>query len=533
MTKRITSVILVLLIVLSFAMSGVSAVPADLTVIDGKSETIDFEGISAVPSNFVMNNGGKADISTTEVHSGSQSLRFTATSGGYIKMWFTPTITFEANSKYYLSFWYYTDSWEGSLTASDLTSYVFSSKTKGQWNKMWLQIDTSSYTNCIGSSLATTFWSTGAGNYVYIDDLEIAKVDSFTGIVNEVPSGASATATKTINFETSVSGFTPVDSALSSGGVSINAPHWGEASYKFIGGGSADDYKTYFLNVNTVFGDSVALAADNTYYISYYVYSPDKAVSTGIHMIDGNKVVVAKTDVPQGEWTKVSGLFTPDADNIAEANSHLLRVDVYNAESSPVYFDDFVLAKLSGAVADVALTQSEIDYDFFNNKATVTFTSNVALDSLNAEDISVSDNASVVMASVSDDGMSVNVALSNLALGMDYELTFTDVKDVFGRVNTVTAEATTPAAYNLTEVTETVDGANATYTRTVRKNNAGTENIAFIVISYNTEGEMIDIGMHTQAVSDTSGDVPFTVTIEKGTTYKVMTVERDTLASVE
>ena len=285
------------------------------------------------------------------------------------------------------------------------------------------------------------------------------------------------------------------------------------------------------MNVNTAFGEAVALAADNTYYISYYVYSPEADISTGAHMIDGNKVVADKTCVPQGEWTKVSGLFTPSADEIQAANSNLLRIDVYEALNHPIYFDDFVLAKLSGTISDVTLTQSDMEYDFFNSKAYVTYDSNVAIESLDIENATASDDATVAAVAVSDDGMSVTVLLSNLSLGMNYELIFTDVKDVFGRVATVTTETTTPAAYNMTDVTETVNGTEATYTRSITKNNGISETVAFIVISYNTDGEMIDIGMHTQDVSGTS--VPFTVTIEKGATYKVMTIERDTLASIE
>ena len=430
-TKQILSIILALGIVLSFALSSVSAVPADFTI-DGTMETHDFEAGNTLngATNYV--DRGTMEVSGDKVHStGSSTLKITAGADGYAKFFLTPSMGLAENSKYYLSFWYYSDAWGGSTTASTANiAFNFSAKTKGQWNKVWAEIDMANVKKEWTGGIAVTFWSLGNGNSVYVDDIEIAKVNDFSKKVNEVPVGATVAKSVTRGMEDDThAGIVNAYNGVFSG-VTIDYAHYGEKSLAYVCNGAVSN--EFFVQADNTLGEK--LSASKTYYLSYYVYSPDADITTAFKVEGGG--YTSDTTVKAGVWTKATGVIQ-GIDNV-----NLLRVRVVGGGTGTLYFDDFVFAEISEiTAANATLTTDDVDYNYDNNTAVLTCTSNVEL-----KTAAVTPPEDVTVESAVVDGTKLTITLSGLTPETDYALEV-EVNDIFGRTTSdIPTVFTTPLA---------------------------------------------------------------------------------------
>ena len=523
--SKILTMTLSLLMLLGVSMTSVFALPGDYTAVSGGTITHDFEG--SFPGSFITYSASEAtpSISTEQAHSGSSSLKVVKGTGqNYAKLYLNGLTT---GSTYYLSYWYYTNGWNANFAASSgAANYSQSSKAAGQWNKAWTKFTATAYNSIV-------LWDIGSAT-VYIDDLELVQVTSLDGFKNTVPYGASVVTEKTVDFEKAInvnSTFAAQNANVTTE-VSIAESNCGEASLKLTLVPTATGAQGYYLNTNNSFASGI-IEAGGTYYLSYYVYTAASNAKHFAYLIDATKIV-QDTVLPQGEWTKISTIFTVSDTTGANANKHLFRVFVSDCGTTPVYFDDFVLAKLS-SVSEAALTADTVAYDFDAKTATVTFDSSVEITGgIDTANITAPTGVTVNSASLSVDGKTVTVGLSGVDSNADIALTFANVKDAFGRTNNVETTFATPSAFEFTNVTEAVDGTNATYTRNITKNSNGSANIAMIVAAYNAQGEMISVGMDINSVSGGGAPAtPFSVTITKGAVYKVYTLDWSSFISIE
>ncbi len=431
------SLLLTMSMILSLAVMSVSAVPAEYEVL--ATETHGFES----GNDGVSKETADVERSTAKAHTGSYSMKLTSTGG--CNVYFNPTMQFTAGSKYYLSFWFYSDTYsKGNIIrngGSNLTiaNFAVSSSATGQWNRAWTTIE------CKADQTWMQFGAheTTAGDVIYIDDIEFVKVSDTTLKNNEVPTGAEASATGYINGETSETNFNPLNTTNEGLARSIDYVHWGNYSWKLSNNTSADlgvNNHGIYIGVRDQLlklGSGGTLKADTPYYISYYVYSPNVSVKTKVVDHQTYKAVVPETAIPQATWTKVSQIF-----RLSETDGRFLfKLFVNNAGTNDVYIDDIVLAELSAEPA-FTLTQSAIDF-YDNGDAKVTLTSSVELKGVDKDAIT---GATVSSATLSADAKTVTVELTGLEASSNYTLSFADLKDAYGRTKTVEATVTTPSA---------------------------------------------------------------------------------------
>lgn len=426
------SLLLTIAMLLSLAVVNVSAYPAEYNAL--ASETKGFES----GNDGVSKATADVERSTAKAHTGSYSMKLTCNSGGNV--YFNPTMQFTAGSKYYLSFWFYSDTYsKGNIIrngGSNLTiaNFAVSSSATGQWNRAWTTIE------CKADQTWMQFGAheTTAGDVIYIDDIEFVKVSDTTLKNNEVPTGAQVATSITKNFEgNSKTGFG--DDGDGKVVVDSTIAHWGNRSLKLYNTSEEKVVRDFYFNN----AKEIAPLKENTYYyLSYYVYSPNASFPHMVQTITGQQIVPNGTVIPQGQWTKISKIFTVNTATATNANSHLLKFFASNVTKDiPVYFDDFVFAELSEELA-FTLTQSAIDF-YSNGDAKVTLTSSVELANFDSEKIT---GATITGATLADDAKTVTVDLTGLSAETPYTLTFADLKDVYGRTKTVDATVTTPSA---------------------------------------------------------------------------------------
>lgn len=547
LTKMMATVMTVVM-VLGLMQVCVSAIPADYTVVEGKHYVHTFA--QGGTTGFSSSDGTPVSLSSTMGHGDAKSLEVTANSQNYARFYFTwddiAPFDLEKNTNYYISFWYYAEEggWGGATTGGTMVApyggaqptYSFSSKTVGQWNKVIATMTTGSNND---KWMRFCAWSAPAGTKIYFDDFEIAKISSTTGLTNTVPEGATATKTALAYGENVELTKHMLANGTNSGDTverTVEYAHWSDMSYKFVANPNTSSTGLYVSLDNSAFlGSGTKLKANTPYYISYYVSCPTKSVNTTFTYFPSGNII--NQTIPQGEWTKVSALFVPDEATANASNSHLLRLWIndttLNSVNQPVYLDDLVIAELA-SVTDMALTVDNVDYDFDTKTAEVTLDSTLEItSSIDTTSITAPQGVTVTSASLSADGKTITVSLSNVDSNATIGLTFTGVVDAFGRSKDVTASFTTPSAYEIGNVTETVNGENATYTRSIVKNSNGSMNAGMIVAAYNANGELISVGMDLNTVAGAGATTPFSVTITKGVAYKVFLLDWEGLVSLE
>ena len=540
LTKLIT-VILSTAMIMSLALTCVSAIPADYTIVDGKHYVHNFS--QGGTNGFSGDGGTGLSLNSTMGHGDTSSLQLTANSANYARFFITwdsiAPFTIEPNTNYYISFWYYAETGGWACTIANGTmeapyggampKYSLSSTKTGQWNKAMAVMTSGS--NAGSKWMRFCAWSAPSGTKIYIDDLEIAKISSTTGLTNTVPEGATATKTSLLYGENASITIHMLANGTNSGDTverSIEHAHWSDMSYKFVSAQSSSVTGTYVNVRESMFlgySSSESLKAGTPYYVSYYVYCPTKTVTTSFCYIN-HAMIINKATIPQGEWTKVSAVFVPTEAQATQTNGHLLKLLIedtaLDSVNQPVYIDDFVIAELS-SITETALTANDVVYDFDAKTATVTFDSSVEIVSdINVENITAPAGVTVTSAEKSSDGRVVTVELSGVESARTIALTFASAVDVFGRTNNIEASFTTPSAFEFGDVTEVVSGYNATYTKNITKNTNGSANIAMIVTTYNAQGEMIAAAMDINTVNGDGVAVPFEVTVAKGESYKAL-----------
>ena len=464
LAKRIASIVLAMTIVLSFALVSVSAIPADQTIDSGKQLAVNFDD-----QDFAgFTSGGNltvslSDGSTEPTHSGNYSLKLDVTAN-YAKLKIEPNdITgsdwgFDKDAKYYVSFWCYSDT-----TATDVHTGMSvgcspyrsefttgaTGTTTGQWHKRWYTFDTSTGTTdqTFFQVVVSKFYSAGV---MYIDDVEIAKVDGTSSASYTIPANLEAETTLSKTFEDATStGITAMQSDATAL-VSADYAHWGEISFKLQNANySTNNLGDYGLYVNTTsgFGDTgLTPEAGASYYFSYYVYSPDKDIKIQTQTIE-NTYIASTITVPQGVWKKVQGVFTATG----AKNEHLIKIKAITPEDKAVYFDDLVFAKLtetpsaeaapmtisSASVADGATGVAPVKELYFKvpyavDEATVT-----------ADKFSISGNNASIAAVAKAADTEIKVTLSGVWHGETYTLSVDGVTNTEGGVLTDSITFTT------------------------------------------------------------------------------------------
>lgn len=550
LTKMLT-VIMSMIMILGVMQMCASAIPADYTVVENKHYVHTFA--QGGTTGFSGDGGTGLALSSTMGHGDTKSLEVTANSSNYARFFITWDViapfTIEPNTNYYISFWYYAEQngWGGTIANGTMEApyggampqYSLSSTTKGQWNKAMAVMTSGSNAN--NKWMRFCAWSAPAGTKFYVDDIEIAKISSTTGLTNTVPEGATAAKTSLLYGENIEITKHMLANGTNSGDTvsrTIEQAHWSDMSYKFVSAQSSSTTGTYVNVRESMFlgySSNMKMKAGVPYYISYYVYCPTKSVKTYFGYINHSWVI--NEVIPQGEWTKVSALFTPTETQANLTNGHLLKLlfddTALDGVNQPVYLDDFVFAELS-SVTEMAFAVDSVDYDFDTKTAEVTLDSTLEITSaIDTTSITAPQGVTVTSATKSADGKNVTVGLSGVASNATVGLTFTGVVDAFGRSKDVTASFTTPSAYEIGNVTETVNGENATYTRSIVKNSNGSINAGMIVAAYNANGELISVGMDLNTIAGAGATTPFSVTIAKGVTYKVFLLDWADLASLE
>lgn len=450
-TKRIVSMILAMAIVFSFALVSVSAAPVEFEILENKRDFYNFES-NAYTSTFTVSDG-TMETSSEQAHSGSSSLKFTATTKEYARPYIRFSHDFEDNSTYYLSFWYYSTAWGGATSGSgsegssnvtlNAGAAVFSSKTKSQWNKVSMTVTTG--TNAKSNAwIRPTFWALGKNNTIYIDDFELVKVSNTSFANNTVPNDLKVVSAVTKNFEVATSNVANVNgfSAKTTGDtITTDAenPHQGDIAAKFQAAEVPATNSEFYINTSTGFDSSLVIAEGKQYYLSYYVYSPNADISVSTALISSNNGVGGTA--PQGEWTRIEGIFTADAASATNANKQLFRQFIVGAGTNPVYFDDFVFAEISSTPAETTLETSSVDYE--EGIATVTFTSSLELKEIVS--VTAPEGIDVGDATLDVDGATLTVDLSGVAFGATCELVVIAV-DKYGRTTEIPASFTMPSA---------------------------------------------------------------------------------------
>lgn len=428
LAKRVLSVLLALSIVLSFALTSVSAMPVDYTAV-GNVITQDFESSN---SPIKLIGAESMALSNEKALSGTSSLKLVANSSGVAKVKIDEKIAGNGANSYYLSFWYYTNNSDVNMMdlAGQEGDTVKYSTIKGSngWIKAIFKITT---TSAFSSYLAFGDYG-NAGAVIYIDDLEFAKVEDFTAKTNTVPDAATVVRGGTKDFDTDASTGIGVAMGVASGnatkiGVTGEASHWGERSYAIKGNAGNTGNVEFYFHPRLLIPAMDMKGEDNlstgSYYMSYYVYSPDATITTSAVSTIGS--AVAPTTIPQGEWTKVSGMFTVSEANNNKLNSGLFNIAVNGIGENTVYFDDFLFAEIS-SVEDISLALENVDYN--DGSAKVTIKSNIDLKTAVIEEL-----VGATVDSTDVAGTDVTLEVSGLAANSEYRVLLT-VRDVFDRL---------------------------------------------------------------------------------------------------
>jgi len=421
--KRTLSVVLATMLVLSLALISVSALPADYTQVGTNGEFIDFEN-GTMPH---ISSEGTTTLSVTDkyAHSGTKSLAVTDPGDGHAKFYYSNGVKFEPNSTYYVSFWYYTDKeWNNNFGGTDAASGLTfgtmkaSSTTNGQWNKVWYTITTGA---TVGNQyFRPQFYNIGKERTVYVDDFEVRQIVSAEGLTNTIPEGTTATNIALAYGENVTLSADQLANGTDSGDTiekTVEYAHWSEQSYKFVANykvtNTTGDTGIYTsLNNDKFFGSGATLKANTPYYISYYVYCPTKTVSTRFIYFSG-AAIINRQIVPQGQWTKVSALFTPDEATATAANSQLLKLWIRDTKDAdgvnhPVYLDDLVIAELSEEPAAAAFTAGDAEYGVAARTAKLTINSTVELKAAGTVTV---EGATVDSAALSADKKSIELSV--------------------------------------------------------------------------------------------------------------------------
>lgn len=539
---KIWTMILATVMVASLSVVSVSAVPAEYTVAEGGYEFTDFDDGVLPTSKFASDGNRTRELSTEKAHSGQYSMKINGygytDKDSFSKFWYTTGLTLEANTTYYVSFWYYSDNNTFNTTlvskpsGATMSAVGNSGTAIGQWNKVWYTFTTGATVSSKLFSLG--IWGMGSGKCGYIDDFEIAKLESAAVFENKVPDVLDVAASAICNLESSISVqscFDLYDRSKATTSVTAEVANHGEASLKY----TSTVNTGFYININNTFGADVAIETGKAYYLSFYVYSPDTDVSLNVITIKSVKIT-DEISIPAGEWTKVSALFTIDEATGSDDNKHLLKMSVNDNGKNAVYFDDFVFAKLANAPAEVSLTANKVDYDFESHTADVTFVSPVEIKSSIDDIVIASPNGGTVTSqTISSDKKTVTVSLSGIEENTTYPISFIGVVDMFDRESTVNTSFATPSSMVISDVTETVDSDNVTYKKTIKKNSNGTMNVAMIVATYDAKGVMISVGMDINNVAGgaSSSVVPFEVTVKKGETSEIVLMNWATFTPID
>lgn len=467
LAKRIASIVLAMTIVLSFALVSVSAIPADQAIDSGKQLAVNFDNQSTAgftaASNLTI---GVSNGTTEPAHSGNYSLKLNVTAN-YAKLKIDPAAIagsswgFDKNAKYYMSFWCYSDAAAtGVGTGTNLSCPPYSGTvtseatgtSTGQWHKRWFTIDTTGTgTQTYIQVVFTNFYSplTGA---VYIDDVEIAKVDGTSSASYTIPANMEAETTLSKTFEDSTSKGVSAMQSDATALVSADYAHWGEISFKLQNTNySTNHLGDYGLYVNTsannTFGATgLTPEAGASYYFSYYVYSPDKDIKIQTTTIE-NTYIAPTITVPQGVWKKVQGVFTATG----AKNEHLIKIKAIAPEDNAVYFDDFVFAKLtetpsaeavpmtisSASVADGATGVAPVKELYFKVPYAV------KEDTVTADKFSINGNNATIAAVAKVADTEIKVTLDGVWYGETYTLSVDGVTNTAGGVLTDSITFTT------------------------------------------------------------------------------------------
>ena len=463
LAKRILSVVLALSIVLSFAIS-VSAFPADFDVI-GDVKLYDFEdGDVSIFKKSGWSFAGSVEPTTEKVLNGEKAAKLTVNANKLIKFW--PNVAFEKNSTYILSYYYYSDFTAGITTtgwnAGQFASYSLTNVPGaiGKWNKTIVKITTG---DTAVTDFAMCYYNIGEGATVYIDDVEFAKVESFTGKAPTLPVGATVDAASVRDFEDGsltikkgYANFTDTsankDQAVAS--IDVVKARGGHVAMKVQGTeantGSATLYmiaEHTFQPTEGVVNANRQFASAGLYYMSYYAYTDAEGISTNVSLSNGYQMTSA-TALEAGKWTKVSGVYEVSEDFAAAANSGLFRMNFANLANNTVYVDDIYLARVA-FVEPAMLYDVNAEYNSADNTAVVKATSTVALKSAtNSAPAGVT--ASDVV--ISKDGTEVSFNVSGLTTNTTYELT-ANLSDVFGSAaSSVPVNFTTPMTISASSV---------------------------------------------------------------------------------
>lgn len=523
---KIMAIVLILVVVLLHGMNSAFAIPAEYETISSELHTFETnnDGISIEGTTTIAR-------STAQAHTGNYSMAITCNNSTNARVYFNPTTKFTAGNKYYLSYWWYSDTWMGntlSSSASDSAvtfgTWGTSSSTKGQWNKAWTTVTC----KADRTYMQLGFMGMTAGKVVYIDDLEVVKVSDIALKSNEIPAGTTAASTGYIDGEKTETNFNPFNTTNEGLTRSIDYVHWGNCSWKLSNKTDADlgvEAHGIYLNVRDQLlklGTGGTLKVDTPYYISYYVYSPSVAVTTKVLDHQTYNEVVKETAIPQGTWTKVSQIF-----RLSESDGRfILKLFIENAGTNDVYIDDVVLAELSTEPEKPEITSVEVTAkDFDAQTATVTFTSPVKMKSVTEQDITAPEGVTVTSVSLSGDGKTITVELSGIDEGTTYELTFTDIRDDYNRKYTFKPQVSIPSALVSAPVVITPGSDTTTFTKNIKKDSNGTAKIALIVAAYDAQGVLVGIDIDIKDVvgKDAAG-ADFSVNVANSATYKVVTL---------
>lgn len=469
-TKRIISMIIVMAMALSFALVSVQALPADFEAAEGYYEYTDFESGVPTPYEPTAQLGfEKSDANHTVEHepafghNSNGSMRINGSSAGgsnFGKFYYKTGLTLEPDTTYYVSFWYYseTDQVSATLISTSVTQAQFASfttptfvgKEAGKWYKAYYTLTTKSD---VGDGRTNIYfslgvWGLGEGEYGYIDDFEFAKLEDAELDTCGVPEDVEAVTTITRDFENlSTAGMTGMKSTDK---VSISAEYTngGHAALKYVDENPEDTAnRGFFINTNkdgsgnAYFSDALVVETGKRYYLSYYVYSPDTDVTVSTLLIKSS-IGALSTKVPQGEWTKVEGIFTCDELSGEDGNKHLLRSGVNNTNGNPVYFDNFVFAEIEGEPAATTLTATG-DVTYKAGVTTVAFESTLKVKAIGA--VVSPEGMATVGSEIAEDAHAFTVDLTGVAFDSVCEFTLT-VTDEYGRETEVPASFVMPVA---------------------------------------------------------------------------------------
>ena len=140
-----------------------------------------FENMESIPTKWYIVGQGNTtpSISTAQVHTDSQSMMVPGQNDGSYKYGRVMLQGLESAATYKISFWWYSDSWKGNMSVSQVwASSTFptanTTTTTGAWNYTEAVVTTKATLN--GGQL--TFWGMGEGACVYIDDLKVERLDT-------------------------------------------------------------------------------------------------------------------------------------------------------------------------------------------------------------------------------------------------------------------------------------------------------------------------------------------------------------------